>query len=82
MVTHLDDDHGEYPGVYEVLDAVADGVDGVEAGVGGGGGAGLVRGEDHAPRGDAELQVGQRGARPQPPRQTHLQQHSQHSETA
>ena len=37
-----DHDHGEHPGVDQVLHPVADCVDGVEAGVGGGAGVGLV----------------------------------------
>ena len=52
-------DHGEHPSVDKVLHPVADRVDGVEAGVGGGAGVGLVGAQHHAPCADRQLEEGQ-----------------------
>ena len=55
----LHHDHGEHPGVDEVLHPVADGVDGVEAGLEAGVDVPLVGAEVHAALGDGELEVGE-----------------------
>ena len=52
LCTNLHYDHGEDPGVDEVLDPVADGVDGVEAAVLGGAGVGLVLTDQNSSLGD------------------------------
>ena len=67
----LDNDHGEHPGVDQVLDPVADGVNGVETTVLGGTCVGGVLGQDHSSPRHGELEVGEWSSGSQTSSQTH-----------
>ena len=71
QIFHLDYDHGEDPGVDEVLDPVADGVYGVHPAVGGVTGVVLVGGDQHPPVRYRKLKVRQGSARAKTSSQPH-----------